>query len=492
MSFLRNIYKNSIGRLQQLEFFDTLKNTSVYFSATLLVNLLGIISIPIFTLYLETSEFGIVEIFNHSIKVLAVLMTFNTHQAVGRYYYEEKNDWKEFLGTSFTLSIGLFLMFSMLCYFLKDKILSLINIPAELFYFLFPATLGLIIFTIFNHLYVAKKESLTFSIYQVLQSYSRFIFAWLGILLIAPAYFGKIAGDSLIYIFIALTAFVKIYPNIKWKILKKHIAYILKFTLPLIPFSLSGFILNFFDLFMINSESNANAGLYAFAYKIGLLLIGLNQALHNAASPNFYKWRNKGEKGLIKGQEKSIIKFVTIGASFLILFASDLGNILAQKEAYKASLSLIPIIVLGLFFNSIYSFFSRSIFYSKKTIYISIITILAGILNIVLNSIYIPIYGYEAAAYTTVVSYLFLALLGAFCSITLLKNTPPPLYNIVVCTLYLFIILGCQYFISERMEESIQSLSVKIVVFIILFLILFGGKVSLLFKDQDENNSDNL
>ena len=44
-------------------------------------------------------------------------------------------------------------------------------------------------------------------------------------------------------------------------------------------------------------------------------------------------------------------------------------------------------------------------YYKEKTIHIAIGTGMAAIINIVLNAIFIPRYGYVAAAYTTLISY---------------------------------------------------------------------------------------
>jgi O-antigen/teichoic acid export membrane protein len=58
-----------------------------------------------------------------------------------------------------------------------------------------------------------------------------------------------------------------------------------------------------------------------------------------------------------------------------------------------------------------YTMYVNYAFYEKKTYLISIFTIIAGGINIGLNYLWIPQYGYSAAAWTTLVSYLILFLL---------------------------------------------------------------------------------
>lgn len=478
------IYQAVIDRIGHYDFFDTLKHTSVYFSANIIINALGIISIPIYTYFLDTKEYGIVEIFINTVKILAVLLTLNTHQAVGRYYYEGKKDWPSFLGASFLTSAFLILFLGSIFILLKDEIISLLNIPDRLFYLIFPAIIVLVITTIFNHLFIARKDSVIVSKYQILLSYGKFAGAVICLLLITPGYYAKIIGDILVGGVLGVFMFRKIYPFVKWNILKQHLKYILVFSLPLIPYSLSGFILNFFDLFMINSSSNAEAGLYAFSYKISMLLFGLNQALQNAANPDFYKWMNNKNYGEILNQIKSMLKFLTIGASFLILFAQDLGHLLASKESFTIGLHLVPILVVGLFIYSIYSFYSRLLFYSKRTFYISAITILAGIMNIVLNSIYIPQYGYVAAAYTTLASYLFLVILAAFVAVGVFKYPAPPLKQIILSTLTISMVAIAAHFLLETEISFLLAFLTKSIIFITLFLILFGSKLIAFIKND--------
>ena len=57
-----------------------------------------------------------------------------------------------------------------------------------------------------------------------------------------------------------------------------------------------------------------------------------------------------------------------------------------------------------------YSFFAPFEFFYKKTKFIAIATCVAAILNIILNYIFIRIYGYVAAGYTTLFCYIIYTL----------------------------------------------------------------------------------
>ncbi len=61
------------------------------------------------------------------------------------------------------------------------------------------------------------------------------------------------------------------------------------------------------------------------------------------------------------------------------------------------------------FLTSVSNMYSNLLIYHKKTNYIMYSSIIAAIINLILNYICINIFGYMAAAYTTLVAYIVLA-----------------------------------------------------------------------------------
>ena len=78
---------------------------------------------------------------------------------------------------------------------------------------------------------------------------------------------------------------------------------------------------------------------------------------------------------------------------------------------YCDSITLIPVIMLGCCFQFLYTFYVNVEFYCKKTFTVSVGTLVSAGANLVLNILFIPIFGYRMAAVTTVISYLVLYLI---------------------------------------------------------------------------------
>lgn len=88
----------------------------------------------------------------------------------------------------------------------------------------------------------------------------------------------------------------------------------------------------------------------------------------------------------------------------LILATPELVWFMGSKEYQDAKYIVIPLLSCT-FFTFFYTLPATVEYYYQKTKMIAIGTIGAAILNIILNSVFIRSYGYQAAAYTTLVSY---------------------------------------------------------------------------------------
>lgn len=72
---------------------------------------------------------------------------------------------------------------------------------------------------------------------------------------------------------------------------------------------------------------------------------------------------------------------------------------------------VIPPIVGGVYFQTLYHVFTGVLYYCKKPHYVMYASISSGILNVFLNYIFISKFGYIAAGYTTLVCYALQALM---------------------------------------------------------------------------------
>ena len=79
-------------KIQGTEIFHLLMHARNYFSAEVATRAIGFISIPVFTRLYTTADFGMVAVFMSYFAIFSVLIPLNSHSAVGRYYYENTDD----------------------------------------------------------------------------------------------------------------------------------------------------------------------------------------------------------------------------------------------------------------------------------------------------------------------------------------------------------------------------------------------------------------
>ena len=75
-----------------------------------------------------------------------------------------------------------------------------------------------------------------------------------------------------------------------------------------------------------------------------------------------------------------------------------------------------PPIAAGVFLTSVSNMYSNVLIYHKKTNYIMISSIIAAVVNLVLNYFGIKMFGYLAAAYTTLIAYIILGMMQGIVS----------------------------------------------------------------------------
>lgn len=191
----------------------------------------------------------------------------------------------------------------------------------------------------------------------------------------------------------------------KFRFQWKYAKFALIFNLPLIPHYLSEYILNQSDRIMIQKMcSYTEVAFYSVAYNAGMILTILNTSLNQAVTPWLYQSLDAKNYKKINNVIMSLAVIVMIPVMLFIILAPEAIYILAGSK-YASAIYVIPPVAGSLVFLFLYVNFATVEFYydyNKFTMYISVV---GAVANIILNYIFIPIFGYVAAGYTTFVCY---------------------------------------------------------------------------------------
>lgn len=491
--------RSLLKRLQQLSFFDTFKHASTYFSGTLLVQALGVITLPIFTEFLEPSEYGIINVFTSYLMTFAVVLSLNLFAGAGRYFFEtDKADFPAFMGTITLASVVVFMIQASLMLYYESQLATWMNLPVHLIKWLIGTTFFLIVINTFFQILVVTEKSKIYSTVLVIWQYSKFGLTVAGLILLTGdlyyttdgwqsyTFMGKIVGEFIGTVVVACYAGWQLrnyisFHNLSWK----HLNYSLRFSLPLLPIALSGYLLVSFDQWFINSSvGQTEAGQYAFAYKLGLLYFGLISALTSGANAKYYTFMNEKAYGEVARQVESMTKLLMLGGCFLMFFAVDIGTLLTSKDSYLNALPVAPIIVGGYVIHGIGIIYNRGIYFVKKNVYLTFVVFISAFLNIALNMYYIPQYGYLAAAYTTFFSYVFSVVLTIVITDYVLKLPRLPLGRILKYLVLLASVVAINYQFGEPdIGLHLGWMCFKGGLFAVMGTVLFYNQIKLFFTN---------
>ncbi len=463
------------------DFFKVIKDFGNYFTADMATKAIAFFSIPVYTTLMKPEDYGVYNAFFSLANLFTVLVSLNIFSSVGRYFYEEKDDFNIFFGTSLILTAIVFFVNGSIIFTFRNQMADYLGLPVNLLIFFIPMSIYQIFQVFFRNVNVALKNSFKVSKVSLFFAIFSFLAAVLFLYILegekykAPIY-GYIIFAFLVVIYIIYD--LKKYIKFSWP-KQEHIKYILSYSVPLIPYFLGDIILAQFDRIMIlNINGASDSGLYSLAYNIGAILNAVTAALFSAWLPDYYKHMNNKtyvDRDKDIARIFKIIIFLAIGLTF---FSLEIGTIFAN-ERYHEGLSLVPIIVLGYVIFALFQFYGIHTSYKKKTYWYSLMFLLSGVINIVLNKIFIPQYGYVAGAYTTVVSYFILMLLSVIIAKWGLKIPITPIkyiyYPILIYILSLFVYFALNKYLTDF--TLFYSLLIKVLIVGVISILVFYNNI---------------
>jgi len=423
--------------------------------------------------------YGLIAIVNSLTQIFTVLMVLNFHGSLNRYYYEKDKDFAVFMGSISIFLIVYNILFVIFLCFFRDVIASFLDVDTKLL--LFGIANGFLM--IFSMLYLyylqASQQSKKYAIINFSRTIAALLIAIVWVMILKKQqYLGRIYADLLVSCILLMYTGYNIVKLSKFSLDITKIKYALSYGIPLIPHALASLVLVQFDRLIINQISGpSEAGLYSFAYNVGMLMNLVVMSFNKSWVPIFYSKLNDSSHEDIHRIVTNYTKVIFLAALCIIFFSKEIVYILADAS-YREALSLIPIIVLGYVFVYFYTIYANYAFYRKKTYLISIFTIIASVLNIILNYIFISKYGYFAAAYTTLFSYCVLFILHFFNAKYILKESVPKLRLFAISAIIFIMLLVVYSKIDGLKLNLICEICIKILLLgIYIGYIVFSSKM---------------
>jgi O-antigen/teichoic acid export membrane protein len=381
-----------------------------YSVSNIMLRSVSIITAPIFTRLLTTADYGKISNFTSWQNICAIFMGLFLNYSIGRAKIDFKNDFNSYISSIQGLSsvIGILVLIIVIPY--ADSIAEFMEIDKVLlitmvvYLFFYPSIEYMQSKLRFEYRY---KENVLIAITNTLSV------VVISIVLILSSeyeekYVGRIQGIVYPSFIIAVICFIIISIKGRKFVVLDYWKYALKFSIPMIPHALAMIVLAQIDRIMIvKMVGDREAGIYSFGYSYAIVLSVITNAIINAWQPWLYNCANENKIDEIKKSNKEINIFVSILTVLFVLVTPEVLMLLGTKDFWEAKY-MVGAVIIGTFFQFLYSYFVLMEMYCKKTIIIAVGSIIAAVTNFCLNLIFIPKYGYISAAYTTMIGYLLL------------------------------------------------------------------------------------
>ena len=186
-------------------------------------------------------------------------------------------------------------------------------------------------------------------------------------------------------------------------------AKMMNYSFPLLITGLSGSINDTLDKVILRRMTGEESGLatvgeYGAGYKIAVLMALFIQMFRFAAEPFFFE---RAKYGNAKETYAFVMKYFII-IMLLVYLGINLyisGFQLIIDKDMRGAINVVPIVAMGYLFYGIY--INHSIWYkiNDLTRFGIYITLIGAVITVLINVLFIPVYGYMASAWAHVASY---------------------------------------------------------------------------------------
>lgn len=447
---------------------DSKKSALVFMLASYIHYAISFLVTPLFSRLLSTADFGLVTNYNSWVQILEPIATLSVYAGffnVGMLDNEDRRD-------SFTSSMSFLSLASTVVTMTVFCIITIV----------FPRFVGLP----FVLIVLMVVYFLTYPSTRIWQAKERFFYKYkalfvvmiitgvlspaLGLLLVIIARndlgIVRLVGTNIITIAIGVFFFFYLWKKGKKTYDKQLWKVALAFCVPLVPHYLAMHILSASDKIMItNMIGQSEAGIYGMAYTASMVITSAWSAINGSLNPYMLRHLKVGDyRSVGKSGQICIIGFSVL-CLMICIIAPEVIFILGGDK-YNESIKIIPPLMASVLFMEMYNLFSTVEFYHKKTKSIMVATACAAVLNLALNFVFIKLFGYVAAAYTTLICYILYCVFHYINMRRMEKNT---IYDINLLSVFSIIYVTACFACLATYDHPLVRYGLLLLVVLIAF-----------------------
>lgn len=460
-------------------------HTLIYGLSSLLARFINYLMNPIYTNYFkDPSEYAIYSEFYIYIPILLIILTFGFETGFFRFANKYKDDKESVYSTTFTFLLITSSLFALYTTFSYNSIIHGLDLSNNKWYVIL--TGWIVFFDVLCAIpFVRLRNENKATTFVALKSINILINVVFNLLLlfVVPKVFPSLPYIGILVIFIAnliasIFTFVLVlkYAGIpKIKINKPLMREIAIYSIPLVISGLAGQINDLLDRYSIkyllptSDNPMFQLGIYTSNLKLAIVLTLFTQMFRYAAEPFFF---NNVKKEDSAKTYADVFKYFSIFGMIIFLLITLYIDIFQHLEGpnYRVGLRIVPVLLLSYYFVGL--LYNLQIIFKlhDKTRRTVDVTIAGLVLLVLFNIIMVPKFGYDAAAWGRLLSFIFMCVISYWFGRKLI-NIPYDFKNIA---LYFFLGLGI-YFLSifirpENLYLRLLLNSILFVSYLLVFL----------------------
>ena len=388
-------------------------NTKEYFKLSLIYtfvaavpNVLQLIVQPLIS-PMGTANIGRNGVAEGIITLLFTFCIFSMESSISRFYYDVRDNKESFNKLVSSIFTGILIRGGLILV----AILALSPFIGQLFkqvalqdfgtygVALVISAINRAIVTTAVSLFRNEKSIKSFVIVNISSGIFRAAFQLIGVFFFSMSFLGYVWGTAIGSSIVAIAVLIYTYRRCGFHYDKSLNGELYRFAWPLLQYSLIVWGLQYIDRFFLEKGDSGKLGIYtnAMQFAVGLQLIV--QGLGNVTQPEIFRYMSER---IHKRQEeiKKLSNMFMIQSMVFIVGAIIPAIIFITvffKPAFLPSASIISIVFVRYILRSQYQLFALPIMFMKRTKIFTTVNILALVVSVLLNIIFIPRLGYYGA-----------------------------------------------------------------------------------------------
>ena len=453
-------------------------HTSIYMLGDILRRAVSLIMLPIYTRYLTTSDYGVVELLSMLLDFASILFGARVGEAVFRYYCTSESEHKKKLIISTALALSVLLnglgalMVTVFSGPLAIGIFSDESLKSYIAFFSISMLLAPLIEIPLVYVRAQKKPwlFLVFSVTKLLLQLSLNIYlvVILEMHVEGVIYSAVISSAVMSLILIGYTI-----PSTGIHVSKEISRALFSFSLPLKLATIGSFYLTFGDRYILNIYTDlSQVGIYALGYKFGFIFLLL------VWDPFENMWDAEKYAIFTKHNALDVYQRVFLYTSSMLIFvglcislySKDFIKLMADP-AFLSAYKIVPIIIIAYILQAWTRYCDLGILLKRKTIQIAHAEMIGVLIITAAYFTLIPLYGIYGAAWSTVIGFLARFLWIYWKGIQHF-NMGLPWRKIAATAMLATLIYPISLMIPDEIIISILLRTVLLLIFVVVFFTL--------------------